>query len=526
MNELTIRPLAKFIAAQGRTELTAGDLQQLQGQLKRKIAQKEQQGLGIRAEKLYMGILTAQDYFAGRRRITVKELLSQVSTLLIDQNYGYTRKIHWATHSGNSFYGHRTSPGKATPPYDLAFYHVGSPPHSSHYRNKKQNSVFYMRCEVALERILFGNLQIDDRGREPWRDKALGEELRRPKNIYRMMIQQAVKYGVEIGKKDIWFQAGVASEIAQWSQAAFAQLQVTKKNFAQINELYARKVRWLGQPPGAVLECSNDTGTAEVVVSVARGVCTTRRLCTKGPSVLMEVGLMHRGKAYADPHSSGSHVGDVVWDGAEACAQVFRQPAAGAKVHAQLNKLIKDLTGVSTPATAAAAQIAELTALRRKAAANLSRLHARQFMLLIEEYLTRWGYDQIIIKKFPGIKKLNLQRPCPPGELNYVYYNGNSSDNKKTYRQKDYRAPVLGQSYLVPSNNKLKIDFRTNLRLVARARVHSWYEMEIPAQLKKLGLGCEKVQITTRKNGRLQAATAWKVTTGLAEFAKRPLELF
>ena len=66
------------------------------------------------------------------------------------------------------------------------------------------------------------------------------------KNVYSMMVQQALKHAVERGKKDILFQAGDANEIAQWGQHYFKTVTVTKRNFNKFYENYANKIKLFG----------------------------------------------------------------------------------------------------------------------------------------------------------------------------------------------------------------------------------------------------------------------------------------
>ena len=84
------------------------------------------------------------------------------------------------------------------------------------YPPQGQKSVFYIRCEEFGNSILIGNMQIDDKSSAlAWADKAKGSVLLKRSNIYKMMIQEAIKHALDENKDSILFQAGHAADLAQ-----------------------------------------------------------------------------------------------------------------------------------------------------------------------------------------------------------------------------------------------------------------------------------------------------------------------
>ena len=82
---------------------------------------------------------------------------------------------------------------------------------------KTLDSIFYMRCEETPAQLLIGNMQIDFRkeeykGAAPYFPKSLG----RPSNIFKLMVQEAIKWGLTKDNKKIIFHAGYANYISQW----------------------------------------------------------------------------------------------------------------------------------------------------------------------------------------------------------------------------------------------------------------------------------------------------------------------
>ena len=110
------------------------------------------------------------------------------------------------------------------------------------------------------------------------RAKPLGRELRRKKNLYGIMIQQAVKHALSRARTEIMFQAGDACEIAQWRQKNFCQITVTEKNYALVNKIYQEEMDRFVAGPGVVIPRPDLSERDEVVIKTTAAGYITRYL--------------------------------------------------------------------------------------------------------------------------------------------------------------------------------------------------------------------------------------------------------
>ena len=80
--------------------------------------------------------------------------------------------------------------------------------YSGHHDDGERKSVFYCRAEWQDKNILLGNLQIDAPRQELFQNTAQENILLRRRNLYRTMVQEALKHAVSAGAQKIIFQAG------------------------------------------------------------------------------------------------------------------------------------------------------------------------------------------------------------------------------------------------------------------------------------------------------------------------------
>ena len=297
--------------------------------------------------------MTTTDFFAGAARLPCADWLAQINELLVKKNYGYRVKTHRARYPENTFYSQQPMTCQSELAYDLACYHPEAREHHrGHHKSQGLVSIFYMRCEPQAERILFGNMQIDDKGKRDWARKTLGRELRRKKNIYGIMIQQAVKHALSTGHKEILFQAGDACEIAQWRQKNFCQITVTEKNYALVNKIYQEEVDRFAAGPGIVIARPDSPEQSEVVIKTTPESYITRCFKAESPSLLTKIMNLNTAKA----HAPGERAGIVAWRSLAETLRLIDKSAATSPVRTQpedlqahLSKLITALTGVVPP---------------------------------------------------------------------------------------------------------------------------------------------------------------------------------
>ena len=459
--------------------------------------------------------MTAKNFFAARDKISRQEVISQVNEILVRKNYVYTAQTHPAKHPRNSFYLHKKSARRAEETYDLALYHSAAQEYrGGHHHHQGHQAVFYMRCEVAGARILFGNLQIDDRGEISWSDPAMGQELRRPKNIYGLMIQQAVKHALQTGRREIMFQAGDACEIAQWNRANFTQLRVTEKNYQQIYKIYAHEQRRYPKGVGLIINKPRVGGEHEVIIKSTPEYYLTRFMTHKVPNLLSAIMILNSPAAALTRQKLCD------------CAAEVRRGHCPKLFQAHLERLINELTGHRTSPEVQVAQRVALTPILKKERLARATIWDEQFLRVVEAYLVRWGYDKILLKRFRSLRRLDLQSPVPKGYGKYFYYSSQQRSENRTYLHRECTPPVRGRSYIVHKEHKYNINFNPVKSAAPRQILHHWYETVIPEQLKKYGLRYKKVKIITRKMYRPQVAHAWKITGGLEEFTARAHNCF
>ena len=388
MKKLTLRPIWKLITTGRGAYITSGAFRELKNQLRRQITTRAARAQNSSREKLYLDILTAKDYFAGRAKISPAELIDEIDTILVEKNYGYRRCPKSASHPSNSFYMNSSPIARGIQLHDLAFFNAAAQKHrQGHHKLDGQYSIFYMRCEANQERILFGNMQVDDRGKEDWTNKALGDELRRSKNIYGMMIQQAVKHALENGFRKIMFQAGDACELAQWKVKNFMNQKVTEKNYAQINECYEREISYFTAAPGTIIERPEMQNKPEFIIKSSPNSYVTQNLHENPHSILSEI--------YNSTENPLAVMRDnQAWIQQLKCEKEIRARRPR-RAHIEFKKLIKELIGMIPPGPDTAAQIADWE--ERAPATTLRHQTAEK---IIESYLERWGYDKILLEHF------------------------------------------------------------------------------------------------------------------------------
>ena len=120
--------------------------------------------------------------------------------------------------------------------YDLAFYHRAAPVNSAAHHQApravlkqlftapgtrlptktKASSAFYLRAEQHGRETIIGNMQIDARKDSPnWRASRYEITVGRPANIYKIMVQGAIREALRRKQERIIFQAGYANQLAQ-----------------------------------------------------------------------------------------------------------------------------------------------------------------------------------------------------------------------------------------------------------------------------------------------------------------------
>ena len=455
MEKYTIRPVLDFIAGQGREYITFGDFQQLLAQFRSRSTLNASRP----AEELYLRILTGRDFFLGRRRIRTEEFISRIDNFLTQNDYVYSPEIHESCCPANSFYTQQQGRGTAAVDvYDLAFYHPGAAARlTGHHMHNNQGDVFYIRCETRGPRILFGNLQIDDKGKHAWPEPYLGHELRRKKNIYLMMVQQAVKHALQWGHSEILFQGGAAAEIAQWRECLFRRITVTAGNYSQIDKKYQQEIRRFEAEPGHIIKNFKHNEPSEVVIKTTPRRYVTRDLPEETPRLLEKICWLLINKHAHAGDNTLIELGMVAWGVYRKLLAALSGSGDLEKLRQEIHALVTMLTGVTPPF--AVGQCATLRAMQkiinREKIQNYALSENLRCRQLLEAYIVRWGYDKILLRHFRAIRRVDLLGPDLKKDCEYIYYNINKRRDNHVYYRKDYQRPVIGKKLFDPQNRQI-----------------------------------------------------------------------
>ena len=230
MSALTINPLLKLINFDSREHVKLNDLRQAETKIKNQLARKPA-NVDRHIEEKYLEIIAQlKTAFAEENPsapISKKRLIQLTDKILRAQHFTFRAHKHRAR-TKNVFW-----PPKTAHHYDLAFYNPLSARHRipTHHKSKGESSVFFMRCENQGEKILFGNLQVDDKDPDYWQDPTVGNILLKTKNIDLTLIRSALQHALSLGEKEILFHSGDAMEASQFNYSFPKKVLITEENF-------------------------------------------------------------------------------------------------------------------------------------------------------------------------------------------------------------------------------------------------------------------------------------------------------
>ena len=533
MKQYSIHPILNFIKKDPRPHYRAGDLQQMADMVARQRRQKlntpgQEQSVGVEDE--YLKIITAlQTQFKGPGKITRAALLTAVNKLLTTAKLKYRRHRHARSHD-NTFFGqardHKEYLDQAAlaaekysaTDYDVAFYHPQAPYNEAahHTRGQTAAAVFFMRMEefgTAQDKMLVGNLQIDDTAPAHWESPTVGGIFTGAKNMDLTLVQEAVKYALAAGKKDIYFQDGDAMELAQFHELGFEEILITPKNYAR----YAREY----------YQHRQDFAQIRVGDNIAAPRQPTRLVYEK-TATTMKVYNFHVGDI--------TTLGEYLYD-----ARNLPPPYARKDIFPLMEAIDTALRTENFPAARTALDnfwdyIAQKKLPRRYQTEKLNYLRDRPVVKpgvdavahYMEAYAFEFGYHKIFQAQFPEV--LWLKNPRARGQ-EYYYIDPHAAEDIEQLNIKELRPPEVGKVYL--KHKGRPEDFFSILHF-GRRNNYNWYHKRVPAALKKLGLSCERVPLAAVRVDRYYPAAkfperqahAWRITDGLEEFKRRPLALF
>ena len=524
MNKITLRPLLAFLHAQSKPYITRGDWEQLEAKITKRRAEKQVAGQNTLAEDEYLKMFRpVRDLFATQRQIKNTKVLGIINKILTASGYGYQKQKHKPRHRGNVFYPRHEN--NSTQIYDIAFYNAAAGTQQpGHHQHEDQPSVYYMRCEERGAGILFGNMQIDARKPELWEDPRRGELMLQKKNIYGMMVQQAIKHAVEGGKKEILFQCGDANELAQWNYSRLKQEIVTEKNYKKFQQNYQTKLNKFGSRGYAVGDkLPHSWGSEGWFYVVTEATADHYRLLeTYWPTR----NLLDRLKQINAPMPSGvaaTSPADRVKLYNKISTDLFiryRDDSYRA-FYNEIKNAVKIITGHEPPDTTKALPLARLKKIFPR------QLGYHEFSNQLDEFWHEFKLDEIILKDYTGLGKVVLKEPSPD-ESSVIYYNSRDKEINFLFTKSALKAPEIGKAYVVPRQDQYNINFMhyPPKGKPLHYKIYNWYEKTLEQEFKKHGISVEKVPITTTKRGCVWEAHAWKIKSGITQFKRRPMTAF
>ena len=519
MKNLSIRPLARFIAQHPQTHLTKNDLRQLQAKLQRQYEKKlatPRTDQKIPIEKKYIEILDKLvDSFSAQTKISKKELEKAGTAILKSEGFDYRRSKRKARY-GNTFHV-KSSEIKY---YDLAFFNEALPNPTRgdvrpHHVSGDLASIFYMRCEEDSdqpEAILFGNLQRERYPREYWLEPEFGDVLTAKKNLDQEMVQQAVRYALEKKKTQLRFHTGAAMSRAQWRENKFIRLDVTPENYKEYQANYEKRCEEFERiTPGTIIEFNQK----ELVYEK-----TSQHFKAYEEKYTSEcmLGALYENLA---GNSFDINTDERYWIGKAYLA--FCDKAA-AKVHENLATLFSSPPRNSKPPPPPVpAQIEYIDKLisQQKSLAP-KEFTMEKFQTTMQEFLQKFNYND-------GLATI-ASKLCTLRINGRVYYLAKETyDKPNIYKREALVQPKIGKDYYRRQDVFKFTTLKEAYKYVQqnhRDEIYTWYETRLPEILKSLGLTVKRVEIETSSGGNQLVSFAWEVVDGLAEFKKNALVRF
>ena len=536
-NNHVIQPLLGLIRS-GKPQLRINDLKQVRQKIQNARAAKLKnpdpyQAGSVYIERKYLQIINELIAGINTPTITPAELVRRTSEIIQKKGFSYITNQHEAAHD-NSYFPQLGQKSPAHKPqenfseaYDIAFYHpMSQKSRKAHHffqpepysRKKPLPSVFYMRVEEYgnPERVLIGNIQVDDKDRNSWKNQLVGQIMLMKKNLNSMMIQQAIRHAWAAGKREIVFQGGDAALCSQGLTlyGVPVSVMITSENIKKHERIYEAAVKEFSEiPVGHVTE----TGA----IVYARD---------ENKVHLAEPGNYYFGLLNYLEKYDFAVKNKVAATIRKLYAAYSREPGNLKQQIRIINKIFND-----THLFAEKDSIKDNAAQHDKKLSTLAgllqnytgrKLDKSSYLEMLDTFLVSFGYKEKLTAS-AWLHTTNIPHQSHhPGEL----YVDSRYERVHIYHKKDFiHRPQLGRrhylfSYNFQNFNQLSHDIRNY-------KIWNYYENIIPKVLKKLKLKYERnVLVRWRyagpgKRPKVQT-TGWKITAGLEELNSQPVISF
>ena len=386
-------------------------------------------------------------------------------------------------------------------------------------------SVGYARCEPFNDRVLIGNLQIDQSDEGNWRDPAKAQILLKRKNLYQALVAETVHHVLARGYKDIMFQCGDAVSYSQ--EFDRRMVTITPANLPRFQRQYEKALaNFAGARVGDRQRLSRHPGRKQDIV-YARDAETLKTYTpdwNAGINYNQFLPWLMATQFYVFPNSSADNA-------LQRAGALYLQGDA----HGLCN--IIDHMFNDFKITVPGAEPEKLAALRKICQAGrraenklsamplprfLSSRGGAKFLTALGGYLRAFGYEDKFLARYTGVKKIPLTARTGAKAL---FINLRMKARLAEYQRAGILAPQAGKAYVAPEGDEYNFlfDWQKITPEDKVARTISWYERELPAALTQLKLSYQRVRVTAVSGEQYHA---WKIIAGLEEFQTQPRELF
>ena len=535
MHKYTVAPLVRIFSGTGRDYVTRKELFVTQASWPKTPTGNRRADAVYRNYHAVFEFLTSK--FHDRTKISQEEIIDAGNTFLRSSGYGFGRALCKPASTRRIY----QTLGQV-PCYDWAYFppagtdpFIPQKPGHSHHR-----ALFYHREEILNDITILGNLQIDNIRAGAWKDPTLENTLLWRKNLYRMMVQEAIKQALESGTRRIIFQAGGGAAWAQWnSEFIDKTTRVTPENFSEFEQQYHRRCHIFDQlrlgpnylpsvTPDGELPYSEMTGPYDsdfvnrrfLVYDKTPEFCTGYLLFGPIQRVCFFEQLLHylwnlpaaarKKHPYMDFYDARRGLNQF-WAGFTYHEPAWLLPA--------LTTIFQTLDPEFVPKAPATQE--RILAMLRPPQKEVFSCVGREWKIKtpwLDEFLFSFDYHKVFLRACPEIRLIPL--PDGYGPFKYLFIDQTNHYNV-TVRRENIRPPKIGDHYSVHGYKNQAGWLCAPPR--RKAQVYAWYERTLPKILTRLQLGVEKIVLPGVQQANI---TGWEITSGLNEFAQRPLILF
>ena len=532
MEQYTVGALENYITAANRDYLTWKELRELKSRFI-KLA-KEGPAQKITAQNHISLLDGLMEKFAGQRKISVTDLRAATDTFLRTQGYVCSMQSH-APASARHVYQETEAEI-----YDLAFYNSLNVDcnYIAHHKTETQRSLFYCRAEHWDQTLVWGNIQIDLPRRLTATAAPELDIILRRKNLYALMVQEAVKHALRAGKNRIIFQAGSAAAWAQWnSKIVMEKISITEENYPHYHQIYEEQCTQFENTSTGVQGMTEAVAAKNPFVPMLPPglvdkdpVLLVYKKCPEqiiGQWILPNSGLNYtlykyyetRALAFRPTPEKYLPVRDYIYKKLQEIHQMVLQ-ACPEKILESVDKIFQCIT----TGFVSSQHQEKISYLKKLPFAQLNKQCVQMgwwapSLPWLDEFLERFGYDKIVRATCPEITVIES-----PGEISgrKRFYIDKEYSGNCIIRKSDIFFPELGCQY---TNAKEFMAGGKERKLSpGRHCVYAWYENILPKILTANELTVRKVSLKTLTPEH--TIYGWEIISGLSKFIKRPVRIF